>query len=168
MNKRIFYIVLVFLLSFFVLSNVAYSQQNGMKYPKDPQTALVLSIIDPGLGMFYTDKPSMGILFWSLDKVLFFSTLISIFDIQISFPPDVGIYVKFELREMTAGNIITSSLFGLLFIGFRVFSVFHSRNEALSYNKKLFADKMSVCIYKDTYFECSLDDKLYMGIKFYF
>lgn len=153
--KKILLSLIIFFICFFIFSNIAFSQDLKV-YAKDPQLALILSAIDPGFGQFYIGNPSLGMLFWTIDKVLFVSTILSIFDIYVTFPADLGLSVKLSLRDITTERIIYISILSSAFIGFRIFSAIFTRNGALIFNKELLEGKLYLLHKKDfsLYFYC--------------
>jgi len=164
-----FVIFLVFIsICLFILCNIASAQSIGKVYPKDPDLALVLSIIDPGFGVFYVGEPSFGVLFWSIDKALIFATLFTFFEIRISFPPDIGITIEFGLRDMSGGMIVIPILLGALIIGFRVFAVISARNWALEFNKKLFESNTGTSNNENVILCCDFDNGFNIGLKLVF
>lgn len=144
---------------FLSIANKSYAQ-TGNLYPKDPQLAFTLALVNPAYGQFYIGKPYFGILYWTIDKVLFLSLMFSLFDVKITFPADVGIHIEFDLpNKWRTERIVAVSVLGALFLGFRVFSVWDSRRGALEYNKKLLQENLSMFqINQNIEIFCSIDD----------
>ncbi len=139
--KIIIVIISLVILFLLISPDISYSQS---QYIKDPQLALVLSIIDPAFGLFYAGEPNMGIFYWAIDKAAFLSTMFILFDIRISFPPDIGFYIELKLKEMDFLRILSATLIGSFFIGFRIFSIFDARNKTLDYNRKILDNKIYI------------------------
>lgn len=158
-TRRIIFIVVILLL-ILIYPKISYSQTYDI-YPKDPQLALVLSIIDPAFGMFYAGEPSMGIFYWAIDKAAFFSTVMVLFEVKISFPPDIGFYIELRLRDLDFTRALSAVILGGFFIGFRVFSVLEARNKTLEYNRRILNDKIYLTKIKN-------DIRLYMLNSEYF
>jgi hypothetical protein len=156
-------LVLLFLL---ISPDISYSQS---QYIKDPQLALVLSVIDPAFGLFYAGEPNMGIFYWAIDKAAFLSTMFILFDIRISFPPDIGFYIELKLRDMDFVRILSATLIGSFFIGFRIFSIFDARNKTLEYNRKLLNNKIYILNFNSsTDLFISVDKIFGIGFRFNF
>ncbi len=166
--KKTFFVFIIIIITIILFSNVSIAQSHK-NYPKDPNLALVLSLINPGFGMFYVEQPSLGVLFWATDKALFISTLLTLFDIQISFPTDVGINVELKLRDMSVGRICAVIGLGTLYVGFRIFSFFFAREKALDYNHKLLEETyQSVSLNNRVRISLELNDSIDLGIRLLF
>lgn len=169
MNLKKIFIVFILVIILVILFSNTLTAQSYNDYPKDPNLALVLSLINPGFGMFYVEQPSLGIVFWATDKALFISTILTLFEIQISFPTDIGINVELKLRDMSVERVIGVIGLGSLFIGFRIFSFLFARREALEYNHKLLEEAyQSVSLGENLEISLSLNDAVDFSLRFSF
>ncbi len=137
-----FTLILAFAICLCVLcfSKDAYAQSHLS--PKDTNLAITLSIIDPSFGMFYLGYTDLGMLYWALDKASFITTVLLVFDISISFPPNYGLNIDIKLIDFNVLRVVSASVIGAFYLGLRIFAIIDSRKKTLEYNKVVFEDKV--------------------------
>lgn len=135
MNIRKVIIIVVFLL---FINNIFYSEENLLKYRKDPFLAGALSFYNPGLGQFYSGESEKGMLFWLGENVLFFSSLLIVTDFTFNFKGDFGVEIKIKQKKnLSDERIITSIGLGVAFLVVHFFNIMDAVDSAKNYNKKL-------------------------------
>ncbi len=134
---------LLFLL-IFSSSNTTVSHFSSEHYfcsLKDPNTAVILSSISPGMGHVYAGEPTKGMIIWTAESVLLYLGLSEIAEIRFgvtgSIGPSFTIAVK---RHPETDEIIKASAFGAVFLGLYIYSIIDSRSAVEDYNRRVMAN----------------------------
>lgn len=147
-----------------IFSNDVHAQSTVS--PKDTYFSVALSIIDPSFGMFYLGETRLAALYWTIDKVAFFSAFILVFDIRVSLPESFGLNVEFRLRDYNVYRVVSASILGAVFLGFRIFAIIDTRNRTFEFNKRLFEDKFYITESGPVNLFIMTDKPLGVGVRF--
>lgn len=136
MGKRA--VVLILLLVALVQAPAAYGE-----LPKDPFLAAAFSWFVPGLGQTYVGDPVKGGVFWAVDNLLFWGTILNIADIKLELVGDFGFSFSVHFKkEPSSARVWTTVGLGLCYLAFHIYNVIDASEDAHRHNRRLFLKQL--------------------------